>query len=1418
MWVKRDSNFAKGNQGLKAITKRKLGYDPEDIDPEEMCGIALNDPDRMAKYSVSDAVATYFIATKFVINHIYTLCSLVPFSPYDAICSNPDTLCEALLIKEASIYNVLIPSKRVEPDLLMKEGYAIEKLTPVQFMPDHSRVGLFRSDFIQKFNINEFYVDKLIEKLDEILSDFKNEQEYEYLKSKIRKDLEDSKGKFHGNGALYKIDLGELCSSLISTNKLQPTSIVDNDTCIRCEYNNDANKCKLRFDWSFRTDFYPTTPKEVIEIKEKLVEYHPENPHDKEDNHKKNKYNEDSTRYEDMTDSERSKLLKSKIIEYSKKNYNSATIRKTETQTTTVCQREVPFFVNAIIQLQKKINHCESEQISALKNTLGLPKKAETEFDVSLSTYKSILEWFHEYITRNNSRWYSIESVGIVGNLCTKLQKTLKQNIDNIGLVLDVDTNYIWTLLPVKFPNIYKFESGQEISFIKSLLSYFIDNEFINNQYQEKIEGKYEIIPRNDIRLSLNGPYKGIFFPATLREDKCIKKRHIVLNNDNSIALMKGFEMVRNGEIKIVRQIQEAVISEYGSGHNIESCFTNLANVAYKYLNVIYSEGKDCDDNFILEMITDTKCLYREINPNDKPSIIVMAARRMGEVLGVDVIKQKVRVDYIISKYPANLNIPDRVIPTIIFNLESKNEFIKKWCLKDYTLKELIDWKYYKNSVERNVKRLIVLPAIEHGLQNPISEIKVTKESSKTGVNYKTLDYALKGANIVAEKVDNIQINSDIKSIKDKWKSYYEKLRYKRGIFKIEIDKTSNEVVAHSINSILFRNEIYKTIFLDVPKQYCLKNKIDLQKGYFPCSSREDYIPFIKIKNSEFITKRQNFDRLFQHIATKKVYEMNIDPLIVELSGTKEVAKDLNFLILTTFNYNNEIVYLFSRNNSFEVFSKFKNELCRDIDVMKWFVRNRKDVLFLNKKDPNLLKLNEMFKSYNTIFVEGTVLKTLSTFKELINKQQALHSCLTGKIRNLFDISVYSNVPLTNIGSINLLDVIFLRELRKSSTFCDLKGDLSLTSFKTEICHPAYIKKYTVMFECVGSLILSIVQYKKIITQAKTYSAVNRRDFFALYNLVNNVLSDYSNNKRGAESVLNMLSMWILKDSDIISRELRDVCDLIHQRFILNLVAKLTKLGIKIVFVSRNIFCIETDKEDLKGCTDFFDYLQEKITTYEGYEFLCLRKLHFFEKLLLFNPANYFYVKNSEIFGFSNTQVPSSFLNKLFNDEIKNTHFIYDLVTRCDEKASEVILNSLNLLKGFEHVISDCYRLLKRNEFEQSNKIFSEMLIYCRECKNENIMRERCIKCGVHCTREEINETVEKYFSFYLNLEQSDDSFCDKCNRINERVLYDVCKCGGTYKKTSYKQILVYLISLLTNEQSKKHSQKALKFYGLVKN
>lgn len=39
-WVQRDSYLPQGNQGLKAVTKYKLGYDPVEVDPEDMLRFA----------------------------------------------------------------------------------------------------------------------------------------------------------------------------------------------------------------------------------------------------------------------------------------------------------------------------------------------------------------------------------------------------------------------------------------------------------------------------------------------------------------------------------------------------------------------------------------------------------------------------------------------------------------------------------------------------------------------------------------------------------------------------------------------------------------------------------------------------------------------------------------------------------------------------------------------------------------------------------------------------------------------------------------------------------------------------------------------------------------------------------------------------------------------------------------------------------------------------------------------------------------------------------------------------------------------------------------------------------------------------------------------------------------------------------
>lgn len=57
-WVKRDSYLPMGSQNLKATTRAKLRYDPVELDPELMVEMAINQPQTLANYSVSDAVAT----------------------------------------------------------------------------------------------------------------------------------------------------------------------------------------------------------------------------------------------------------------------------------------------------------------------------------------------------------------------------------------------------------------------------------------------------------------------------------------------------------------------------------------------------------------------------------------------------------------------------------------------------------------------------------------------------------------------------------------------------------------------------------------------------------------------------------------------------------------------------------------------------------------------------------------------------------------------------------------------------------------------------------------------------------------------------------------------------------------------------------------------------------------------------------------------------------------------------------------------------------------------------------------------------------------------------------------------------------------------------------------------------------------
>lgn len=97
-WVKRDSYLPQGSQGLKAVTTAKLGYNPIELDPELMTPYAIEQPQILAQYSVSDAVATYYLYMKYVHPFIFSLCNIIPLSPDEVLRKGTGTLCETLLM------------------------------------------------------------------------------------------------------------------------------------------------------------------------------------------------------------------------------------------------------------------------------------------------------------------------------------------------------------------------------------------------------------------------------------------------------------------------------------------------------------------------------------------------------------------------------------------------------------------------------------------------------------------------------------------------------------------------------------------------------------------------------------------------------------------------------------------------------------------------------------------------------------------------------------------------------------------------------------------------------------------------------------------------------------------------------------------------------------------------------------------------------------------------------------------------------------------------------------------------------------------------------------------------------------------------------------------------------------------------
>lgn len=282
-WVNRDSYLPQGSRGLKAVTKYKLGYDPIEVDPEEMLPLAQNNPQRMASYSVSDAVSTYYLYLKYVHPFIFSLCTIIPMQADEVLRRGSGTLCESLLMVQAFAKNVVFPNKQQQQREKFFNGHLIDSETYIGGRVEALKSGVYRSNIDMHFKMNPSTFQELINKLDDMLT-FAIEVEngtkrsevtnYDEVKAQIKQQLESLRDRpdRHETPLIYHLDVGAMYPNIILTNRLQPSSMVTPDICAGCCFNTPDNdhKCKRDMTWVWKGEMFTANRHEFTRIKAQL--------------------------------------------------------------------------------------------------------------------------------------------------------------------------------------------------------------------------------------------------------------------------------------------------------------------------------------------------------------------------------------------------------------------------------------------------------------------------------------------------------------------------------------------------------------------------------------------------------------------------------------------------------------------------------------------------------------------------------------------------------------------------------------------------------------------------------------------------------------------------------------------------------------------------------------------------------------------------------------------------------------------------------------------------------------------------------------------------------------------------------------------------------------------------------------------
>ncbi|XP_046997014.1 DNA polymerase epsilon catalytic subunit 1 [Schistocerca americana] len=753
-WVKRDSYLPVGSQNLKAVAKAKLRYDPVELDPEDMCRLASEQPQVLSNYSVSDAVATYYLYMKYVHPFIFALCTIIPMEPDEVLRKGSGTLCESLLMVEAFHANIIFPNKQEsELNKMTDDGHVLDQETYVGGHVEALESGVFRADLPCRFRLRPEAFDTLIAGVERAMTHAIEEEEkipidlvtnFDEVVADIKAKLQNLKENPLRNEKpiIYHLDVGAMYPNIILTNRLQPSAMVDEVTCAACDFNRPGALCQRKMAWMWRGEYMPASRSEFQRIRqqletEKFPPLVPGGPH---------------RAFHQLSREDQAAHEKKRLTEYCRKAYKKIHVTRTEERLTTICQKENSFYVDTVRAFRdrryeyKGLSKVAKKQVSEAvakgdAAEIKSAKNREVLYDSLQLAHKCILNSFYGYVMRRGARWHSMEMAGIVCYTGAAIITKAREIIEQVGRPLELDTDGIWCILPESFPENYVIESTHPkkskvtISYTNAVLNAMVKDHFTNDVYHELVNREtleYKIRSENSIFFEVDGPYLAMVLPASKEEGKKLKKRYAVFNLDGSLAELKGFEVKRRGELQLVKIFQSSVFEAFLKGDTLEKCYESVARVADYWLDVLYSKACNMPDSELFELISENRSMSRKLEDyGAQKSTSISTAKRLAEFLGDQMVKDAgLACRFIISRKPEGAPVTERAIPLAIFQSEPsvKRHYLRKWLkdssIHDVDIRDVLDWDYYIERLGGTIQKIITIPAAMQGVSNPVPRVR----------------------------------------------------------------------------------------------------------------------------------------------------------------------------------------------------------------------------------------------------------------------------------------------------------------------------------------------------------------------------------------------------------------------------------------------------------------------------------------------------------------------------------------------------------------------------------------------------------------------------------------------------------------------------------------------------------------------